>query len=276
MSDPLPDPASVRAAAAAAKKLSQALEALAAALDPASPNRLAAATAALDGLSVPDPAPLRAAAEAWLAEEKAGRRERLREGLRALCEREGLELQVVTRDPLELRLAPIALVVDLEHNKVQLSFGRESLGTCEVDADVIARARAAAVAELEGGEWDAAAHHRLLRLAWGRAAASPGDWAELADVYAELVWLRQPRSVRLDPAGRKLEAYGRARFVYDLWRLRRDRALSADGWRLTVAPATGGSTKDKTRVFWLEDDRGQGQYHLTLRFVRDSEAPHGG
>ena len=30
-------------------------------------------------------------------------------------------------------------------------------------------------------------------------------------------------------------------------------------------------TKDKARVFWVEDGEGRGAWHLTLRFVREEE-----
>ncbi|MCK6504647.1 hypothetical protein L6R53_14785 [Myxococcota bacterium] len=74
---------------------------------------------------------------------------------------------------------------------------------------------------------------------------------------------------RREPSAAHFRPYSRARLCWDLWRLRRDRCLAVDGWRLSLGPATGSSTRDKKRVFWLEDDQGRGQYYLTLRFVRE-------
>lgn len=270
---PLPSPDQLRAAAATLKRQSQALDALAAAVDPPVAGKVAAAWAAWEKAGSADLAAL-ADVPAWMAEEKAGRRERLSHTLRASCEKAGVELAVVTRDPLELRLAPLGVSIDVEANRAALTFGRQELAVAEADSDAILRARADALTALEATPWEPAAFHARLRRAWSRSAASPGDWAEIAEVLPELVFLSQSRAFRADPSARRFEPYSRAQLCYDLWRLRRDRVLTQDGWRLTVAPATGASTKDKSRVFWLEDDRGQGQWHLTLRFVR--EEPHAG
>lgn len=269
---PLPTADTLRAAATTLKKQSQALEALATATEPLSAGRVSAALAAWEKAGNADAAALVNSVQAWAADEKSTRRERLAAELRAGCERAGVELAVVTRDPLELRLPPLGVRIDVEGGQAEIVYAREVLATCDADADSILRARAAALADLEADAWDPVAFHGQLRRAWHRAAPGPGEWAEIAEVLPELAFLRQGRAFRLDPSPRKFAAYTKVQLAWDLWRLRRDRALSADGWRLTVAPATGASTRDKTRVYWLEDDRGAGQFHLTLRFVRE-EAP---
>lgn len=270
---PLPSPDALRAAVATLKRQAQALDALATAVDPPAAGKIAAAWAAWEKAGAPDLAAL-AEVPAWLTEERTGRRERLALALRAGCERAGIELAVLTRDPIELRLPPLGVSIDVEANRAAVTFGRQDLAVAEADADAILRARADALATLEATPWEPATFHARLRRAWTRAASTPGDWAEIAEVLPELVFLSQSRAFRADPSAKRFEPYSRAQLCYDLWRLRRDRALTQDGWRLTVAPATGASTKDKSRVFWLEDERGQGQWHLTLRFVR--EEPHAG
>lgn len=270
----LPAPVALKDAATRLKKQAKVLESLAKAAEPPTPARLDAGLAALDKIGRADVARLHADIAAWLVDERAGRRERLSADLRAGSDAAGIELLVITRDPLELRLPPIGVRVDVEAGKSVLTFGREEVATADASAAGILAARTAAVAALEGKGWDAAALHLRLRRAWSRAAAEPGAWAEIAEILPELAFLSQPKAFRADPSPRRFVPYARAQLCYDLWRLRRDRALTQDGWRLTVAPATGASTKDKSRVFWLEDDRGVGQYHLTLRFVRE-DGPRG-
>lgn len=269
---PLPAPDALRRAASTLRAQAKALDALAKAASPPSPERLAAALAGLARAGTVDIAGLHAGIADWVGEEKASRRERLTSGLRAGCEAEGIEILKLSQDPLELRLPPLSVRIDVDANEAEILFSQQILATTEAEAGAILAARRKALAELEAEPWDGAAFHELLRKAWTRAAPD-GGWAELVDVLGEVAFLRQPKAFRADPSAKRFVPYSRARFAYDLWRLRRDRRLAQHGLRLTIAAATGASTKDKIRVFWLEDDRGQGQYHLTLRFVRE-EAAH--
>ncbi len=216
-------------------------------------------------------APL-AAVDTWLEEEAATRRSRLARQLRDRCAQEGIELEVITRDPLELRLPPLGVQVDVDADRADLVFGRHRLARVTADADAVMAARQEVLAELDAHGWDPAAFHRALRTAWSRTAGSraPGEgYKELLDIFPQLVLALQSARFLDDPTARNLRPYSKAAFCYDLWRLRRDRSLLVDGWRLSLGSATGGSTRDKKRVFWLEDDQGRGQYFLTLRFVAD-------
>lgn len=263
----LPSPDELRSAASVLRAQAKALDALAKA--GAAPARLANELGKLDRAGTADVGAVRSAVTEWLLDEKAGRRERLSTGLRSGCDALGIEILKLSQEPLELRLAPVSVRLDLEGNRSEVLFSQQVLARGDATAEAVLDARRKVVASLETA-WDAAAFHTQLRTAWQRAAGSDG-WAELADVLPEVALLRQPRAFRVDPVAKRFVPYGRASFAYDLWRLRRDRALTQGAWRLTLGPATGSSTKDKSRVFWLEDDRGQGQYHLTLRFVRE---PH--
>jgi hypothetical protein len=272
MSDPsaLPSATTLRQAVTALKAQSRALESIARAASSSHPdtNALAKALDALERAGDANLGGLRAHLTTWLADEKATRRSRLSEALRAGCEAEGVEQLLLSKAPLELRLPPVSVRIDLDANTAEIVFSQQVLAVTSADATAILTARRSALRELEGDGWDPTVFHATLRKAWSRAAPS-GDWAELVDVLPEVVLLRQTREFRRDPDPKRFTPYSRARFAYDLWRLRRDRALACDGWRLSVAPATGATTKDKKLVFWLEDDRGQGQFHLTLRFIRE-------
>lgn len=268
----LPTPDELRRAVITLKAQVKALEGLAKAVAPPAPVGLAKGFAALEKAGEVDVGALRVRIGAWITDEKVSRRERLSAALRAGCEAEQIELVVLSKEPLELNLSPLTVQIDIEGNKAEVCFSKQVLEASAADGPAILAARRRALQALEGDPWDAGAFHTMLHKAWTRAAPT-GGWAELIDVLPELVLLRQPRAFRLDPDPKRFVPYSRARFAYDLWRLRRDRSLTRDGWRLSIAPATGASTKDKKQVYWLEDDRGQGQYHNTLRFVR--EEPHG-
>lgn len=239
---------------------------------PSPPDVYASGVAALEKAGEVDVSALRTALVDWLATEKATRRERLSGSLRAGCEMDGIELSILSKSPLELCLSPVTVRVDFDANRAEFLYSQQVLASCAADAIEILSTHREVVAALETREWNAREFHAQLLRAWRRAAPGEG-WAELVDVLPELVFLRQPKAFRSDPTARRFAPYSRAQFAFDLWRLRRDRALTQDQWRLSVAPATGSATKDKKLVFWLEDDRGQGQYHLTLRFVR--EESHG-
>jgi hypothetical protein len=221
----------------------------------------------VDKAPAPDLAPLLAQVDAFLDDEAAQRRPRLARALRDACAAAGIDLVVLTREPLELRLPPLGVQVDLDADRATVSFGQHALATCGAQADQILDARRRALAELEAGAWDPATFLRALLAAWRRTG--PDDWRELGDVLPQLALELQDDRFRREPSAAHFRPYSRARLGWDLWRLRRDRFLAVDGWRLSLGPATGSSTRDKKRVFWLEDDQGRGQYYLTLRFIRE-------
>jgi hypothetical protein len=218
------------------------------------------------------------AGDGWLERERAGRRGRLHAALTMAAASRGLKVAVVTREPLELRLAPLGVTIDIEKARATVHFGKQELQDAALDAEDILAARDKALTALERDGWTPEGFHRVLRDAWRAAAARAGrgdGWVELADVLPLVAFAVQPDRFRLDPQARNYDDYGKARLLYELSKLREAGGLSQDGWRLVLGPATGGSTRDKRRVFWVEDGAGRGAYQLTLRFVRDEEI-HGG
>jgi hypothetical protein len=212
-------------------------------------------------------------ARAWLDEAARTRRQQFSAELKAACAAGSIEILVLGRDPLHLRLPPLSVWVDFAKDKAEIRFAEEVLAACPAQASAVLVARDKALRALERGAWNPTEYLERLRVAWMRAGKGDGDWVEITDILPELALLMQGRKFRRNPAARNYDPYTRARFAYDLHRLRRDRVLSSGPWRLTLGPATGGSTRDKGRVLLLEDAQGSGQYHLTLRFL--NEGVHG-
>ena len=247
-------------------KRAHALAAMAKAVQKRSPAAIEKALDKLRAFPVPDTAAEEAGIADWLAWERRERGPRFFREIQEACRLEELDLLVLTETPLELRIPPVSVRVDLEGNEARILFSEQLLASCEANAPAVLRARAGAVKALEGRSWKPEDFHRSLLRAWRAVGGPRRDWVELVDILPALSFERQSRRFRRDPTASNFRPYPRARFAYDLYRLRRDAALTVEGMRLSLGPATGGSTRDKSRVFRLEDPRGQGQYYLTLRF----------
>lgn len=267
------DPLRLRALEAELRRLSAAVKSSQKLLKDVNPDEIPAAVLALSpGLDL-DGA-LRAAARALEASGAAAGhggdpRIHLSRTLRAACAEAGLPLRVEGQAPLRLRVDPIVVDVDLDANRALLRFAEQPLARCAAEAGAILAARAAALAELEGPAWDPLALHRALRETW--AELGPG-WQPLRAALPRLCWRMQPPAFLRDPQADAFVPYPRARFAFDLVRLRRARALSAEGWRLCVAPATGSGARDKDEVLLLEDPEGGGQWHRSFCFVPEEPA----
>ncbi len=162
--------------------------------------------------------------------------------------------------------------IDLEKARAAIVFGQVEVLSCPAGGEEILEAREKALKALEARRWSAREFHGQLREAWETAArrlARPEGWVELADVIAVVAVAVQGPRWRQDPTARNFTSYGKAQLLYDLHRLRQAGELSVEGQRLVLGPATGASTRDKRRVFWVEDGEGRGAYHLTLRFVSE-------
>ncbi len=215
-------------------------------------------------------------------EELEARRARLREGLgrelKALCDARGLDMRVVSREePVEVRIAPLAVVIDRQRGKAEVRFARLALETAAADPEAIWAARERALGRLEQG-FDPATFFEACRRAWlaARASAGPAPQAErgsperveLADFLPQLALQFQRPAFRVHPVEKNFIGYPRARFAYDVLRLQRAGQLAQGGWRLNLGVATGTSASKKDRVLWCEDEYGQGEYKLTVFFTQ--------
>ncbi|MBL8615160.1 MAG: hypothetical protein JNM72_06085 [Deltaproteobacteria bacterium] len=249
------------------RKAERALRALGAA-DPGPPRAERELAEALEALVAAAPA---AAARAKVLRARAAdRRAALAAGLREGCAAAGRALRVVTTAPLELRISPLAVVFDEDLERATLQFARETLVEVPATAGAVLAAHAAAVAALDGPRWDPAERFDQLHAAW---AARGGGWQDLCATLPAAEGPHPPPEAELAPKAAPVEGLApippRAQLAWDLWRLRRDRALSRGGLRLCLAPATGGAVQDKNIVLMLEDDEGRGQWHRSFSFVAE-------
>jgi hypothetical protein len=96
---------------------------------------------------------------------------------------------------------------------------------------------------------------------------------DLADLLGYVAFAFQKKKFMIDPSSSNYRGYGRARFAFDLARLRRAGLLRQRGHRLSLGAATGSATKDKTNVLYLEEGGGRGQYYATCWFVATGKDP---
>jgi hypothetical protein len=199
------------------------------------------------------------------------RRELARQ-LAEACQRRGLELIVVRREePVEVRIPPFAIEIDRTKGRATLQFARLPFDTCAAEAEAIAE-----LVVRQSDSWthdfDSTRYFEACRNAWAAARATglggQSERVELLDFLPFLALQLQPAKFLQEPSAKHFVDYSRVRFAFDLMQLRRAGALSHDGWRLNLGVATGITASNKKRVLFVEDERGQGEYKLTIYFTR--------
>lgn len=203
-------------------------------------------------------------------------RRRFARDLRALCEAQGLGFRVVrAEEPIELRVPPFSIEVDHGKGRARLSFARQPLAECPARAEAVLDAYRTTLAGLET-PLDPVAFFETCWTAYRSALAAQGkrltERVELLDFLPHLALELQGKRFRVDPRKEHFQDYPRARFAYDVLRLRRAAALEQGGRRIQFGVATGTSATQKDRVLYLEDEEGRGEYKLTV-FFRVEEKP---
>jgi hypothetical protein len=198
-------------------------------------------------------------------------RSRLGLELKNACAAAGLGFTVLSReDPVEVRIPPLLLRLDFGRGRAELLFAREVVATTRPEAEAILAARAKALRSLESG-FDSVRFFDDCLAAYRAALASAdraeGERVELTEFLPYLAVRRQTRTFRGNPVRESFRSYGKARFAYDVLRLRREGRLTRGGLRLNFGVATGSSASTKARVVYLEDEHGDGEYKLTVFFT---------
>lgn len=207
-----------------------------------------------------------------LRERKRHMQERLAKELSAECKANGLELRVVRREePIEVRIPPFAVQIDREKGCAELRFARLPIAACEADATAIVRAHGQSLKAM-GLEFQADRFFDACFKAWRAAcstgSAGSGDRVEILDFLPYLALQLQPPAFRVEPIERNFRGYSRARFAFDMLRLRKAGQLTHNGWRMNLGVATGTTATKRNRVIFFEDDAGEGEFKLTVFFTR--------
>ncbi|MDB4956333.1 MAG: hypothetical protein JWO36_3902 [Myxococcales bacterium] len=180
-----------------------------------------------------------------------------RELLRSLAGTNVVPRLVVERPEPEWRIGVLTVVVGKQ--RARLRYAREPVGSVRPNAREIAIAWRRVVDKLQARSLSpdellprlGAAYATVL----AKHAKRSADRAPLVEIRAELA------------------GYTRAQFAWDLARLRRERRLVIEGRRVDLGIATGHAAMRKSRVVWIEDDRGGGAFYESLRLIEHKERP---
>ena len=211
---------------------------------------------------------------------KKAQQERLGPDLKAACAEASITFRIVSREgPLKLRLAPFGVTIDREKGKASIEFAQSTLEECSADAAEIMAAHRRV--ERAMGEFEGEAFFEKCLRAWKAAVATGhGGTSKRVEISAYMPYLAlemQDAKFRKEPAAAAFVEYGRARFAFDVMRLREARQLMQDGWRMNLGVATGttASSNAKSKVLWIENRDGEGEYKLNVFFTRQEGASNG-
>ena len=195
--------------------------------------------------------------------------------LRDTAAKAGLPFAPLTTDPPEFRLGLFTVAIDMPRRAAMLRYARVDLEKLALSPTAIVNAATQQGKRLEGRDFDAGRFFDQLLAAYQihlhRRGEAFGARVDIVDLIAEVAFVRQGKAFYEDPRPENFMPYGRVQLAYDLARLRRAGKLSHRGFRLGLGAATGGSTRQKADVLYLEDERGSGQWYLSLRFSREGD-----
>lgn len=208
-----------------------------------------------------------------LAEAPKRRRETLGLGLKAACQSAGLEMRVIDREsPIRLRIPPFAVTIDIDSGVASFAFALQPLEKCGADAEKIVALHRQLRTKMETSFApeayfdDCLAAYRMALAACNKAF---GERIEF-DQFLPLLALRmQPKNYRVEPISKNHRSYSRAQFAFDVMRLREAGVLERAGRRIQFGVATGNSTAQKSRVLFLEDADGNGEFKVSVSFTEE-------
>jgi hypothetical protein len=178
-----------------------------------------------------------------------------RELVRALAGTDVVPRLVSDHPRPEWRLGALTVVIGTQ--RAELRYARESVGWAKPRADDIVEAMRRALERLD-------------------ARSSPPDklLPELAAAYARVLaatGARDGERALLVELRGELAGYTRALFAWDLARLQREQRLVCGERRIDLGIATGLAAARRSRVVWIERERGSGAYYETFRLIPISE-----
>ena len=206
-----------------------------------------------------------------LSEGKTAMRKELGRKLKEASGQAGLKLKVISReDPVELRIPPFAVRLDLDAGKAQLLFARQVLATTPATAGEILKGHGALAARMQKGfdpERFFTACYEAYKMGLAVSGGKRGDRLELVDFLGHLAMRMQGKAFFVDPTDANFRGYSRGQFAFDVNQLRLARGLTQEGKRMNFGVATGTTATKKARVIYMEDEYGQGEYKLNIYFT---------
>jgi hypothetical protein len=215
--------------------------------------------------------------QAHIDEQARQARQHLLTRLRDAAVADNISFEKLSDNPTTLALQPFTVEIDWDNGRATLFYAREPIDdSLPLDAGAIMQQRAQSMKAIQAAAIPSERFFSLLKTSWQVTLTARGqaedDRVDLVDLLGPLSLLCTPPDSWRNLKDRDLKPYPRYLFVYQLFRMRRDRALERDGWRLDLGAATGGSTRKKQNVLYIPTSPGDGQYYLTVRFIPASSA----
>lgn len=242
--------------------------------DPALRKRCVKQLTELEGRSLPAFGEFKTSFEAWAKQSLLAFRQSFLDEFLARCQEEGIEARRIGDQPPVYDIGGLTLTIDFDKQQGTLSYAREVLAKPALVGEEILAERVRLIEEL-GNAWPGAEVFHAACLAAYRARSARkgvrlGERIDLVDLLTELGLEYVERGI-----WSQLRPLTRPELAFCLDQLARAGSLEVGGLRLELGSATGGTTKDKKRVLFLEAGMGGGQYYLSLRFVQ-MQAPSRG
>ncbi len=186
-------------------------------------------------------------------------------GLTELVENKN-HIKIISDNPLVIYVHPLTLEVNFETAKAKWTYAHEDMATTSLDpkeimsvhADLLNTFRAL---RIESSQFFGICH-MAYQMALIRNGLKIGDRVDIVELLAPLSWLWP------DTPSSKKSAFQLPRYLlaYQLQKLRGDKMLQANGLRLDLGAATGGTTRNKSNVLYVPQGATEGQYYLTICF----------
>ena len=186
-------------------------------------------------------------------------------GLEACLENPG-HMRIISDNPLVLFVHPLTLEVQFEQSRAQWTYAHEPLQTTSLDPKEIMGAHAQILDAIRDTRIDSGQFFSCCKKAYDMAlikdGIAMGSRVDLVELVAPLAWL-WPLDRR---AKKNFAVLPRHILAYQLQKLRADKMLQVQGWRMDLGSATGGTTRNKANVLYIPQGPTEGQYYLSICF----------
>ncbi len=204
-------------------------------------------------------------------------RQNLLSTLRDAATAQSIRFEKLSDSPPTVGLQPFNLEIDWDNNKATLSFAREPIEDTPLDTATILKIHADIKQSIKDRAVSSEKFFTWLRSAWqltlAARAALPDERVDIVDLLGPLSLLSTPPDAWRSLRERDLKPYPRYLLAYQIFRLRKDRCLEHEGWRIDLGAATGASTRKKQNVLFIPTSPNDGQYYLSVRFLPTQTPP---